>query len=74
MPLLDEVEVTTTAVRIRGTADNFGRVDEIVAALRKDKCFGEIKRPQTDRVSGSNRVTFSFDFAYTCSGETGGGA
>lgn len=74
MPLLDDVEVTTTAVRIKGTAENFGKVDEIVAALRKDKCFGEIKRPQTDRVSGSNKVSFSFDFAYTCSGETGGGA
>jgi general secretion pathway protein L len=74
MPLLDDVEVTTTALRIKGTAENFGKVDEIVASLRKDKCFGEIKRPQTERVSGGNKVTFSFDFAYTCSGETGGGA
>jgi len=74
MPLLDDVEVTTTAVRVRGTAENFGKVDEIVAALRKDKCFGEIKQPRTERVGGSNKVTFSFDFPYTCSGETAGGA
>ena len=74
MPLLDDVEVSTTAVRVRGTAENFGKVDEIVAALRKDKCFGEIKQPRTERVGGSNKVLFSFDFPYTCSGETAGGA
>jgi len=74
MPLLDDVEVTTTAVRVRGTAENFGKVDEIVGALRRDKCFGEIKQPRTERVGGSNKVTFSFDFPYTCSGETAGGA
>jgi general secretion pathway protein L len=74
MPLLDDVEVSTTAVRVRGTAENFGKVDEIVSALRKDKCFGEIKQPRTERVAGSNKVLFSFDFPYTCSGETAGGA
>ncbi|HYS09525.1 MAG TPA: pilus assembly protein PilM [Myxococcales bacterium] len=74
MPLLDDVEVSTTAVRVRGTAENFGKVDEIVAALRRDKCFGEIKQPRTERVGGSNKVLFSFDFPYTCSGEAAGGA
>jgi general secretion pathway protein L len=74
MPLLEDVEVTTTAVRVRGTAENFGKVDEIVSSLRKDKCFGEIKQPRTERASGGNKVTFSFDFPYTCSGETAGGA
>jgi general secretion pathway protein L len=74
MPLLDDVEVTTTAVRVKGTADNFGKVDEIVSSLRKDRCFGEIKQPRTERVGGSNKVTFAFDFPYTCSGETAGGA
>jgi len=74
MPLLEDVEVTTTAVRVKGTAENFGKVDEIVSALRKDKCFGEIKQPRTERASGGNKVTFSFDFPYTCSGETAGGA
>jgi general secretion pathway protein L len=74
MPLLEDVEVTTTAVRVRGTAENFGKVDEIVSALRKDKCFGEIKQPRTERASGGNKVTFSFDVPYTCSGETAGGA
>src|SRR5207237_503104 len=37
--LLDDVEVTTTAVRMKGTAESFGKVDEIIAALKKDKCF-----------------------------------
>jgi general secretion pathway protein L len=74
MPLLDDVEVTTTAVRVRGTADSFGKVDEVVSALRKDKCFGEIKQPRTEKAREGNKVTFAFDFAYTCSGESAGGA
>ena len=74
MPLLDDVEVTTTAVRVKGTADGYGKVDEIVSALRKDKCFGEIKQPRTEKAREGSKVIFSFDFAYICSGETAGGA
>lgn len=74
MPLLDDVEITTTAVRVKGTADSFGKVEEMIAALKADKCFGEIKAPRTDRQRDSSKVSFSFDFAYTCSGETAGGA
>ncbi|HEY6909879.1 MAG TPA: hypothetical protein VI356_10945, partial [Myxococcales bacterium] len=74
MPLLDDVEVTTTAVRVKGTAENFGKVDEIVASLRKDKCFGEIKQPRTEKARDGSKVVFALDFPYTCSGETPGGA
>ena len=74
MPLLDDVEVTTTAIRVKGTAENFGKVDEIVAALRKDKCFGEIKQPRTEKARDGSKVVFSLDFPYTCSGEAPGGA
>ncbi|HZR10985.1 MAG TPA: hypothetical protein VFA79_20520 [Myxococcales bacterium] len=74
LPLLEDVEVTTTAVRVKGTADSFGKVDEIVAALRKDKCFGEIKQPRTEKAREGTKVTFSLDFPYTCSGEAPGGA
>jgi general secretion pathway protein L len=75
LPLLEDVELTTTAIRLKGTADSFGKVDEIKSALQKDKCFGEIKQPRVDKVAGGgSKVTFAFDFAYTCSGETAGGA
>ena len=74
MPLLDDVDVTTTAIRVKGTAENFGKVDEIVAALRKDKCFGEIKQPRTEKARDGSKVVFSLDFPYTCSGEAPGGA
>jgi general secretion pathway protein L len=74
LPLLDDVEVTTTALRVRGTADSFGKVDEIVAGLRKNRCFGEIKQPRTEKARDGNKVTFALDFAYTCSGEAPGGA
>lgn len=73
MPLLEDVEVTTTSIRIKGTAESFGKVDELSTALKKDKCFGEIKSPRTEPLP-SKRISFSFDFAYTCSGETPGGA
>src|SRR5436190_4542562 len=49
MPLLEDVEVTTASVRLRGTAETFGKVEEITAALRKNRCFGEIKPPKTDK-------------------------
>jgi general secretion pathway protein L len=73
LPLLDDVEVTTTSIRVKGTADSFGKVDDIIAALKKDKCFGEIKSPRTEQTA-NKRISFAFDFAYTCSGETPGGA
>jgi general secretion pathway protein L len=74
LPLLEDVEVTTTAVRVKGTAESFGKVEEIVSSLRKDKCFGEIKPPRTEKARDGNKVTFSLDFPYTCSGEVPGGA
>jgi len=74
-PLLDDVEVTTTSIRVKGTADSFGKVDDITASLKKDKCFGEIKQPRVEKLpGGSSKVSFALDFAYTCSGETPGGA
>lgn len=75
LPLLEDVEVTTTTVRVKGTAESFGKVPEIISSLGKDKCFGEIKQPKTDKVPGGGaKVTFSLDFPYSCSGEVPGGA
>jgi Tfp pilus assembly PilM family ATPase len=74
LPLLDDVEVTTSSIRMKGTAESFGKVDEIISALKKDRCFGDIKQPGVQRVPNSNKVTFSLDFGYTCSGELPGGA
>jgi general secretion pathway protein L len=74
MPTLEDVDLTTTAVRLRGTADSYGKVDQIIGGLKKDRCFGEIKQPRTEKQRGSEKVIFSIDFAYTCSGEQPGGA
>jgi general secretion pathway protein L len=74
MPLLEDVEVTTTSIRVKGTAEAYGKVDDIISALKKDKCFGEIKQPRTEKVPGGSKVSFALDFAYACSGETPGGA
>ena len=73
LPLLEDVELTTTSVRVKGVAESYGKVDEIVSALKKDKCFGEIKSPRTEQTP-AKKISFAFDFAYTCSGETPGGA
>ena len=74
MPTLEDVDLNTTSIRLRGTADSYGKVDQILAALKKDRCFGEIKQPRTEKQRGSEKVQFSIDFAYTCSGEQPGGA
>ena len=74
LPLLEDVEVTTTAIRVKGTAESYGKVDDIKASLGKDKCFGEIKQPRVEKARDGNKVSFALDFGYTCSGETPGGA
>ncbi len=75
MPLLEDVEVTTTSVRMKATVESYGKVDDITSALKKDKCFGEIKQSRMEKApGGGNKVSFSLDFAYVCSGEASGGA
>ena len=74
VPTLEDVELTTLAVRLRGVADSYAKVDEILASLRKDRCFGEIKQPRTEKQRGGEKIIFSIDFAYMCSGEQPGGA
>lgn len=74
MPLLDDVEVTSSSVRVKGTAEGFGQVDQIISGLKTDKCFGEIKQPRVEKLRDSSKVSFAIDFAYACSGETPGGA
>jgi general secretion pathway protein L len=75
LPLLDDVEVTTSSVRIKGTAQDFAKVDDITNTLKKNKCFADIKAPRTEKVrDGGGRISFSYDFAYACSGELPGGA
>ena len=73
-PLLEDTEITTLSVRLKGSAESFGRVDEIIASLKKDKCFGEIKQPRVEKQRDGTKINFSLDFPYVCSGETAGGA
>jgi hypothetical protein len=72
LPLLEDVEVTTASVRLKGVADSFGQVDQIRDGLKADKCFGEIKQPRVEKLRDSTKVTFSIDFPYVCAGEAGG--
>jgi len=74
MPTLDDVDLTTTSIRLRGIAESYGKVADIITALKKDRCFGQIQQPRTEPVRGTTKVQFSIDFAYTCSGEQPGGA
>lgn len=74
MPQLDEVEATTTSVRIKGTVEAFGAVDPLVSGLKANKCFGDVKQPRTEKLRDGTKVSFSLEFSYTCSGEAPGGA
>ena len=72
VPLLEDVEVTTGSVRLKGVAESYQQVDQIKDALKADKCFGEIKPPRVEKLKESQKVTFTIDFPYVCSGEAGG--
>jgi general secretion pathway protein L len=75
LPVIDDIDLNTSTVRMRGTVESFGKVDDIVAALRKDRCFGDVKQPSTTKArDGSNKINFSLEFSFTCSGELPGGA
>ena len=77
MPLIEDAEVTTKSVRLKGVVGNFGAVSPIVTSLQTDKCFGAIAPPLTEKVrdgADKDKIHFSMDFAYTCSGEAPGGA
>lgn len=72
IPLLDDVEITTSSIRIKGVADDYGAVDKIIAALKTDKCMGDIKPPRVEKQRDSTKIVFALDFPYSCSGEAGG--
>ena len=74
LPTLEDIDISTTTIRIKGVADSFSKVDEITSALKKDKCFGDIKQPRSEKQPQGSKINFSLDFAYVCSGELGGGA
>ena len=74
LPTLEDIDISTTTIRIKGVADSFSKVDEVTSALKKDKCFGEIKQPRSEKQPQGSKISFSLDFAYVCSGELGGGA
>lgn len=74
LPTLDDIDISTTAIRIKGVAESFSKVDEVTSALKKDKCFGDIKQPRSEKQAQGSKINFSLDFAYVCSGELNGGA
>jgi general secretion pathway protein L len=74
MPVIEDIDLNTSTVRMRGTVESFGKVDDIVSALRKDRCFGDVKQPTSTKAREGNKVNFSLEFSYTCSGELPGGA
>jgi general secretion pathway protein L len=73
-PLIQDIETTTTSVRIKGAVSGYDKVDPITSSLKKNKCFGEIKPPRSEKARDSNGIVFSAEFPYICSGEAPGGA
>ena len=71
VPAVEDIEITTTRVTIKGTVDSFGDVSKVTAALQKGRCFGEIKQPRTDKVASTQKVGFVMDFPYTCAEASG---
>ena len=74
LPDVEDIEVTTTRVTVKGTVDGFDKIAPMTDALKKDRCFGDIRPARTENVANSKKKSFVLDFAYVCSGETAGGA
>jgi general secretion pathway protein L len=72
LPLIEDVDISTASVRLKGVADSYQQVDHIKDALKADKCFGEIKPPRTELLKDSKKYAFTMDFPYACSGDGGG--
>jgi hypothetical protein len=70
-PTIEDAEVTTSRVTLKGTVNDFGEASKVRDALQKDRCFGDIKPPRSERTR-DGKVSFVIDFPYTCAEAPGG--
>ena len=59
--------VTPDRARIVGEASNFDAVDQMVAALKKDDCFKEVKKSKLRKKVGGKGVEFQLSMQLRCS-------
>jgi general secretion pathway protein L len=66
---LDQVEVDLDRVQIRGETDSSKSIDRLSAALKKYRCFRDVKGGKVERTKDGAHVTFQVDVLVDC-GET----
>ncbi len=65
--ILDDLDVVDDRVTLKGSAKSYQSVDDLVGALQRHKCFGDIQKG--DLLKGSdNRIHFRLDARYSCEG------
>lgn len=70
--VLDDLDVVDTTVRLRGDAADYDVVEDVVAELQKNRCFGEVRKGRM--VKKDSRIEFDIDAQYTCSQPPSAGA
>lgn len=70
--VLDDLDVVDNTVRLRGDAADYDVVEDVVAELQKNRCFGEVRKGRM--VKKDSRIEFDIDAQYTCSQPPAAGA
>jgi len=62
---MDEIDATLERLRVRGTVDSFDAVDQVVAAMKKSRCVGDVK-PGRVQKNREEKIEFTLDALYVC--------
>ena len=62
---MDEIDATLERLRVRGTVDSFDAVDQVVAAMKKSRCVGDV-RPGRVQKNRDEKIEFTLDALYVC--------
>jgi general secretion pathway protein L len=63
---LDRITIDLDRVSIRGEAPSSKEVDEVTTALKKFKCFKEIKEGKIEKSKDGSKISFGLDIQVEC--------
>ncbi len=62
---LQEADVSTSTVRLKGETESFEQVDKVEAAVKRYKCFGTVSRGRVQK-NPAGKIEFNLEVKYTC--------
>ena len=63
--VLSDLDIVDRSVRMRGDARSYDAVDNLVAEIQKNKCFGDVKKGKLAK-GKDDRIGFDLDATWTC--------